>query len=1053
MHIYEFDKFQLDLEQKYLLHDGEIISLQPKVFDMLIVFIRRNGELVSREDLMQAVWSGTFVEESNLRFCIHALRKALGKNAVGKNYIETVPKRGYRFTAQIKEISGGKDENHLSRYKILKKIGAGGMGEVFLARDPQLERNVALKVLLPEIARDDERIRRFKLEAKAVSALNHPNIVTIYEIGEEQENLFIAYEFIEGETVREKIKKNQFTVAECINVAEQVANALAVAHKADIIHRDIKPENIIIRDDGYVKLLDFGLAKRNATSLSTDDAETLEWVKTQNGLILGSVQYMSPEQARGLEIDERTDVWSLGVVLYEMLSGKNPFDGATVSDSVAAILHLEPESIGKYLDDIPEELGIIIENALSKNLAQRYQNIKHFSDDLRNVRRRLSNDVLTKRITFEESNQKTVEFLPRITDEKASVYQEKENFIHDFTDNESKNAVNKKSRFRLKKRFLFSSIALSLIALAVLYFLSEKYFLPYYYDRFQKTRITQITDDAAACCAAVSDDRKWLAFVRQANGKRDLIVRELETGIERRAISIAEGEILQPTFSPVESQIFFVVKKDGNGILYGVDYKHGSMYSSPQITNVDSRVSFSPDGKNFAFIRQHKEGGSSVIISSAGVYSDNSAVIEKLTTEKTRLTKFDNVFWQNGGEEFTVRGWTNFDETSGSGETYETAKSKNVRIGLGEQIEWTKNNSLFSLGFFDLSFQPPSWFSKIVKIQSELDEFSSFDASKDGKTVVVSTVRRYPALWSFDPKTKENKQIFDGSFGIDSNMGSGILQTPDGRLIFAKASVEQTENISVTHETGKGKFDYKQKPSQIFSSNLDGTDQRQLTHCENSCLKPIATDDGKYILYQEIINSDKGIKRMNADGSNPVQLTTEPDMVEAITPDGKTVIFTRHDLAEQSSKWLKMSIDGGAPSPFTLENDSEPRIGNLKFFGGGKYLAYLFVQPTAANSKYQTKLKTVSFDRNQAGKLISERDFDGYGFSISPDEKWIVSRKKDGFSRFPLNLTLTKTAVEQILQTEESDLITDFIWQNDGERVFYLKPSNNGNIFLIEDIE
>ena len=284
----------------------------------------------------------------------------------------------------------------LGRYKIDKKIGTGGMGEVYLAHDEQLNRNVALKVLLPEFCCDAERVQRFKLEAKAASALNHPGIITIYEIDEFDEKLFIATEYVDGETLREKIERQELDLLVAIKIAEQVADALAVAHEAHIIHRDIKPENIMIRRDGYAKILDFGLAKPSALhpTMGAEDA-TLQMVKTQPGMVMGSVRYMSPEQARGKATDGRTDVWSLGVVLYEMLCGKNPFEGETISDSLAALIHVEPPP----LEDIPEELHRIIRKALRKNALERYQSIKDFALDLKDLRLQIERNSDENRIS------------------------------------------------------------------------------------------------------------------------------------------------------------------------------------------------------------------------------------------------------------------------------------------------------------------------------------------------------------------------------------------------------------------------------------------------------------------------------------------------------------------------------------------------------------------------------------------------------------------------------------------------------------------------------
>jgi serine/threonine-protein kinase len=274
----------------------------------------------------------------------------------------------------------------LGRYEIRAKIGAGGMGEVYLAQDAKLDRKVALKLLPPDVAADHSRMNRFVQEAKAASALNHPNILTIYEIDETDLGHFIATEFIEGETVRECLRKAPLTITEGLNVAAQVAAALCAAHNAGIIHRDIKPENVMVRADGLVKVLDFGLAKLTATGASDSEDVTL----TQPGMIMGTIAYMSPEQARGQVVDARTDVWSLGVLLYEMLSGRTPFGGETTSDTLVNILQREPDALN--VRAVPDELARIIERMLAKKLEQRYPTMADAAGALKTLQRRIDFD-------------------------------------------------------------------------------------------------------------------------------------------------------------------------------------------------------------------------------------------------------------------------------------------------------------------------------------------------------------------------------------------------------------------------------------------------------------------------------------------------------------------------------------------------------------------------------------------------------------------------------------------------------------------------------------
>jgi serine/threonine protein kinase/tetratricopeptide (TPR) repeat protein len=282
----------------------------------------------------------------------------------------------------------------IGRYEICSHLGAGGMGEVFLAHDTKLDRKVALKILPPDLVADKsgERGRRFVQEAKAASALNHPNILTIYEIDEIDSEQFIAAEFIDGHTLRRRIKLAAFKPAEALDVAIQIASALNATHSVGIIHRDIKPDNIMLRHDGIVKVLDFGLAKLTREHKPTESdslAPTQNMFQTAFGVVLGTARYMSPEQARGLDVDARTDIWSFGCVLYEMISGKQPFAGPTNMDVMSGILSREPESLMPHLPDGPRNLDRIVSRSLRKDREERYQTAKDLMIDLRDLKREI----------------------------------------------------------------------------------------------------------------------------------------------------------------------------------------------------------------------------------------------------------------------------------------------------------------------------------------------------------------------------------------------------------------------------------------------------------------------------------------------------------------------------------------------------------------------------------------------------------------------------------------------------------------------------------------
>ena len=293
------------------------------------------------------------------------------------------------------------------RYEIRSLLGAGGMGEVYLAHDTQLRRSVALKFLPESLTRDEDRLRRFEQEAYAASSLNHPHILTIYEIGTVESRRFIAMEYVEGETLRQHIANAAFTSASdglmklghALDIAIQIASALSASQAAGIAHRDIKPDNIMIRRDGYVKVLDFGLAKLTERPETTDtEAPTRALVNTSPGAVMGTVNYMSPEQAAGKTVNAGTDIWSLGVVLYEMVTGKVPFTGPTPSHVIVAITDKEQPPLSHHLPDVPEALEWIVTKALTKDRDDRYQTAREMFSDLRRLKQRVDAGVEMERL-------------------------------------------------------------------------------------------------------------------------------------------------------------------------------------------------------------------------------------------------------------------------------------------------------------------------------------------------------------------------------------------------------------------------------------------------------------------------------------------------------------------------------------------------------------------------------------------------------------------------------------------------------------------------------
>jgi serine/threonine protein kinase/tetratricopeptide (TPR) repeat protein len=324
--------------------------------------------------------------------------------------------------------------SHLSRYRIISKLGAGGMGEVYLATDTTLNRRVALKILNADVDVESERMRRFVQEAKAASALNHPNIITIHEIGAAENRHFIATEYIEGETLHRRLRGEPMSLKSVLDAVIQIASALQAAHEANIIHRDIKPENVMLRPDGLIKVVDFGIAKvtepLTPAEVDSEAATLLEPEHTSPGTIIGTASYMSPEQARGLTVDARTDIFSLGVILYEMLTGRKPFAGETSMDSLVSLLQKEPAPIRDAMPDVPAEIERIVSKQLRKNCDERYQTVRDLLVDLKESRKELEfQDKLklrapARRATHSQSTAETPTAIARTTSSTGSFVRE-----------------------------------------------------------------------------------------------------------------------------------------------------------------------------------------------------------------------------------------------------------------------------------------------------------------------------------------------------------------------------------------------------------------------------------------------------------------------------------------------------------------------------------------------------------------------------------------------------------------------------------------------------
>jgi serine/threonine protein kinase len=418
-HLYEFGPFRLDPKECLLILDGTPVPLPPKAFEALLFLVENAGHLVDKDELMRRLWPDTFVEDGNVAKHVSLLRKILSDATNGREYIETIPKRGYRFVAEVQDLAhpgaGSQPSTvpdasligkKISHYRVLQILGGGGMGVVYRAEDLKLGRPVALKFLPEELAGDPTALGRFEREARAASALNHPNVCTIYAVEEHEGHPFIAMELLEGRTLRDMIAEQKspaenetqgplLFVQKLLKIAIQIVDGLEAAHNKGIIHRDIKPANIFITTHGQIKILDFGLAKLQGAG--TPDQQPMPVgdqplrqespYLTLTGTTVGTLGYMSPEQVRGEKLDARTDLFSFGLVLYEMAVGQRAFVGETAALLRTAILEHTPTSVRALNPAIPAKLETVISRATEKDRELRYQSASGMRAALESLRR------------------------------------------------------------------------------------------------------------------------------------------------------------------------------------------------------------------------------------------------------------------------------------------------------------------------------------------------------------------------------------------------------------------------------------------------------------------------------------------------------------------------------------------------------------------------------------------------------------------------------------------------------------------------------------------